>query len=47
MLYINFFLDFEKIKVYMNFKILKNNLNGLFESEPSPRKSGPNLNQNL
>ena len=28
------FLDFEKFKVYNEFKNFKNNLNGLFEPEP-------------
>ena len=42
MYYITFFLDFEKFKVYGEFKILKNNLNGLSEplkirSEPEPK----------
>ena len=41
------FLDFNKIKVCMNFKLLKNNLNGLSESEQSPQRSKPNLDQNL
>ena len=37
------FIDFEKFKVYNEFKFFKNNLNGLSKSEPNPQD--PNQTQ--
>ena len=46
-MYVFFFIEFEKFKVYNEFKIFKNNLNGLSKLEPNPQNSEPNTNRNL
>ena len=41
MKYIILFIDFEKFKLYSEFKFLKNNLNRLFQSKPNPQRFEP------
>ena len=47
MWYFILLINFEKFKVYNEFLNFKNHLNGLFEPEPNPQRSEPNLDQNL
>ena len=39
--YIILLMDFEKFKLYSEFKNFKNNINLLFQSKPNPQRSEP------